>query len=129
VKIALLTLLATQALNLAFIVPFKHAGLALSIGLASCLNAGLLFRGLRQRNIYMPKVGWTVFGWKIAIALIVLAATLWFGMGEETSWLTAPTWTRVAHLSALVTAGAGVYFATLWILGFRLRDFRRQGAA
>jgi putative peptidoglycan lipid II flippase len=127
VKIALLTLLATQALNLAFIVPLKHAGLALAIGLASCLNAGLLFRGLRQRNIYLPKAGWPAFGWKIAIALIALATTLWFGMGKETDWFSAPTWVRVAHLSALVSTGAVVYFATLWILGFRLRDFRRQG--
>jgi len=127
VKIALLTLLATQAMNLAFIVPFKHAGLALSIGLASCLNATLLFRGLRQRAAYVPQAGWTSFGWKIGLALLVLTATLWFGMGKETEWFTAPTWTRVAHLSALVSAGAAVYFATLWLLGFRLRDFRRKG--
>lgn len=127
VKIALLTLLATQAMNLAFIVPLKHAGLALAIGLASCLNAGLLFRGLRQRNIYLPQPGWAVFTGKIAIALVALAATLWFGMGKETDWLVASTWTRVGHLSALVAAGIGAYFATLWTLGFRLQDFRRKG--
>ncbi|NWG31254.1 MAG: murein biosynthesis integral membrane protein MurJ [Rhodocyclaceae bacterium] len=126
VKIALLTLLATQAMNLAFIVPFKHAGLALAIGLASCLNAWLLFRGLRQRGIYQPRPGWMEFGLKIALALLVLAAVLWFGIGEETAWLTAPTWTRIAHLSALVAAGAAAYFATLWLLGFRLQDFRRR---
>jgi putative peptidoglycan lipid II flippase len=129
VKIALITLLATQAMNLAFIVPLKHAGLALSIGLAACLNAALLFRGLRQRAVYVPQPGWMKFGLKIAVALMVLAATLWFGMGKEADWLIAPAWTRVAHLSALVIAGAAAYFATLWTLGFRLRDFRRQGTA
>jgi putative peptidoglycan lipid II flippase len=129
VKIALLTLLATQAMNLAFIVPFKHAGLALSIGLASCLNAALLFRGLRQRAVYLPQPGWTRFGLKIAVALMVLAATLWLGMGKEADWLGAPVWTRVTHLSVLVSAGAAAYFATLWLLGFRLRDFRRKGTA
>lgn len=129
VKIALITLLATQAMNLAFIVPLKHAGLALSIGLAACLNAALLFRGLRQRAVYVPQPGWTKFGLRIAIALMVLAATLWFGMGKEADWLIAPAWTRVAHLSALVIAGVAAYFATLWALGFRLRDFRRQGTA
>ena len=129
VKIALLTLLAPQAMNLAFIVPFKHAGLALSIGLASCLNAGLLFRGLRQRKVYLPREGWTSFGLKIVLALLVLATTLWFGMGREADWLTASTLTRVLHLSALVAVGAFAYFATLWLLGFRLRDFRRQGTA
>ncbi|RBH40254.1 lipid II flippase MurJ, partial [Pseudomonas sp. MWU13-2860] len=42
VRIALITLCLTQLMNLAFVFPLKHAGLALSIGLASCLNAGLL---------------------------------------------------------------------------------------
>src|SRR5690606_25873851 len=65
VKIALITLAATQLMNLAFIVPLRHAGLALAIGLASCLNAGLLFRGLRKRAIYMPQPGWTVFMLKL----------------------------------------------------------------
>ncbi|MEW6164819.1 MAG: murein biosynthesis integral membrane protein MurJ [Pseudomonadota bacterium] len=127
VKIALLTLAATQAMNLAFIVPLKHAGLALSIGLASCLNAMLLFRGLRQRGSYLPQAGWSGFGWRIACALAVLTLTLWVGMGSEDGWLSASTATRVVHLSALVAAGIAAYFATLWLLGFRLRDFRRQG--
>lgn len=126
VKIALFTLLATQAMNLAFIVPFKHAGLALSVGLASCLNASLLFYGLRQRAVYLPRPGWIKFVLKIGVALLVLATTLWFGMGQETNWLVAPTWTRVAHLFALVVGGATAYFAMLWLLGFRLGDFKRR---
>ncbi|MDO9244062.1 MAG: murein biosynthesis integral membrane protein MurJ [Rhodocyclaceae bacterium] len=127
VKIALLTLLATQAMNLAFIVPFKHAGLALSIGLAACLNAGLLYYGLRQRKDYLPSPGWGVFLFKIMLALTVLAVMLWFGMGRETDWLLAPASERVAWLAALVAAGMTGYLATLWLLGFRLRDFRQRG--
>jgi len=126
VKIALLTLAVTQAMNLAFIVPLKHAGLALSIGLASCLNAALLFHGLRKRNDYLPSPGWFSFAWKLALALLVLGVTLWFGMGKETDWLTTPAMTRVLHLSAIVGAGMTAYFLTLWLLGFRLNDFRRR---
>src|SRR5262245_11577522 len=47
VKIGVLTLFATQAMNLAFIVPLRHAGLALAIGLGACLNAALLYYYLR----------------------------------------------------------------------------------
>ena len=126
VKIALLTLAATQVMNLAFIVPLKHAGLALSIGVASCLNAALLFRGLRRSDTYQPQSGWFAFGWKIFIALGVLTATLWFGMGQEGDWLKATASQRVLHLAWLVAAGIGVYFATLWLLGFRLKDFKRR---
>lgn len=129
VKIALLTLAATQAMNLAFIVPFKHAGLALSIGLASCLNAGLLYYGLRQRKDYLPSAGWGLFLLKIMLALAVLAATLWFGMGREVDWLAASALDRIAHLSVLVAGGVAAYFATLFLLGFRLGDFRQRGTS
>src|SRR6185295_4146459 len=52
VKIGLLTLAATQVMNLAFIGPLKHAGLALAIGLGACLNAALLYSNLRKQGIY-----------------------------------------------------------------------------
>jgi putative peptidoglycan lipid II flippase len=81
VKIALVTLAATQAMNAAFIVPLQHAGLALSIGLASCLNAALLWRGLRRRGDYVPQPGWGIFVVKWLIALAVMGLVLWFGMG------------------------------------------------
>lgn len=50
VKIAIVTLILTQLMNLAFIGPLKHAGLSLSIGLAACLNASLLYWQLRKRK-------------------------------------------------------------------------------
>lgn len=128
VKIALLTLAATQAMNLAFIVPLKHAGLALSIGLASCLNAGLLYRGLRSRGAYRPQPGWRAFLAKLLAALMVLGLVLWFAMGTEASWLAEHGLARVLRLSAVVAAGIAVYFGSLFALGFRLKDFRRRGA-
>jgi len=127
VKIALLTLAFTQLMNLAFIGWLKHAGLALSIGLASCLNAVLLWRGLRQRGTYMPQAGWMIFMLKITAALAVLACILWFVSGNDASWLTMNASQRVINLAGVVAAGIAAYFATLWLLGFRLRDFRRRG--
>jgi len=128
VKIALITLAATQAMNLAFIVPLKHAGLALAIGLASCLNAGLLYRGLRRRGAYQPKPGWNTFLLKLLAALAVLGLVLWFAMGTEASWLVQHGLDRVLRLAAVVTAGIAAYFGCLFALGFRLKDFRRRGA-
>ena len=128
VKIGLLTLLVTQLLNLALIGSLKHAGLALSIGLAACLNAGLLYRGLRNHGIYTPQAGWTVFLIKLALALSAMGGMLWFAVGSPADWLQWGLVTRLQRLSMIVVFGAGVYFATLWLLGFRLRDFRRRAA-
>ena len=129
VKIALISLLATQAMNLALIGWIAHAGLALSIGLAACLNAAMLYRGLRQSGIYIPQAGWPSFLGKLLLALLVMSAVLWVGMGREQEWLEASQLGRAIHLSWLAPLGAGSYFATLWLLGFRPRDFRRQGSA
>ncbi len=127
VKFALITLAATQLMNLAFIIPFKHAGLALSIGLASLLNAALLYRGLRARGVYRPLTGWGGFGWRLAIALGALGLALWYGMGSQAAWLEYGAGERIGKLALLVAGGMAVYFTTLFALGFRLRDFRKRG--
>lgn len=128
VRIALISLAATQIMNLAFIGWIGHAGLALSIGLAACLNAGMLYRGLRRLDIYHPQPGWTGFLLKLTVALAVMAGALWFAMGSEADWLEATFMARGIHLAWLVPLGGGAYFATLWLLGFRLRDFKGRTA-
>ena len=128
VRIALISLFATQVMNLAFVGWLQHAGLALSIGLAACLNAILLYRGLRQQNIYTPQAGWPAFVLKLALAMAVMGLTLSFSMGQESQWLQHGTLNRIIHLSWLVALGMTTYFATLWALGFRLRDFKRKAA-
>lgn len=128
VKIALITLLATQAMNLAFVGWLRHAGLALSIGLASCLNAALLYRGLRHADAYRPAPGWLGFGMKLLLALLVLATVLWVASGSERDWLDMSFGQRLVKLAWIVVAGIMSYFTTLALLGFRIADFRRRSA-
>ena len=128
VKIALLTLFVTQALNLALIGWLKHVGLALSIGLAACVNAGLLYRGLRRHGIYAPQPGWLAFSLKLALALSIMGCALWFASDNPSQWLQWNTSIRMLRLTLIVIFGAGIYFATLWLIGFRLKDFRRRAA-
>lgn len=128
VKIALVSLFVTQLLNLALIGWLKHAGLALSIGLAACLNASLLYRGLRRHGIYSPQPGWPKFYARLAVALLVLGTALCLAAGDAAEWLRWGTSERLLRLLAIVIFGATVYFATLWVVGFRLGDFKRQAA-
>ena len=128
VKIAVVTLVATQLMNLAFIGKLQHAGLALSIGLGACLNASLLFYQLRRHGIYQPQPGWTLFMLKIIVAILAMSAVLWFGMGSEAAWLGLHFTTRIAQLSGLVAVGAAAYFISLTLLGIRLKQFFRRAA-
>ena len=128
VKIAVVTLVLTQVLNLAFIGPFKHAGLALATGLGSCLNAALLYYLLHKRAIHVPQPGWAMFLFKLLVAVLLMAAAVWFAVGEPQRWLTMAWKLRVAWLTGVVILGAVVYFAALWLLGFRLADFKRYEA-
>jgi putative peptidoglycan lipid II flippase len=128
VRIALLTLAATQLMNLAFVWPLKHAGLALAISIGGCMNAALLFRGLRRAAIYRPEPGWGKFSAKLIVALACMSAVLWLCVGEAQWWFSSSTTYRVARLSGIVVLGAGVYFLALWLLGFRLANFTRRGA-
>jgi len=128
VRIAVVTLIATQLMNLAFIVPLKHAGLALAIGLGACLNAGLLYRKLRQHDIYHPLPGWSTFGWKVGLAIAAMAGALLLADRPASWWIAADWQHRIVMLSGLVALGAAVYFAVLAALGFRPHDFMRRAA-
>src|ERR671918_1768184 len=93
VKIGIVTLVATQGMNLAFIGPLRHAGLALAIGLGACLNAGLLYRFLRRNGIFNPQPGWPAFLLKVLVAVAVMGGVLYFAMGPAAWWL-ASSWER-----------------------------------
>ncbi|UXY53960.1 murein biosynthesis integral membrane protein MurJ [Pseudomonas tohonis] len=126
VRIALFTLVATQAMNLVFIGPLQHAGLALAIGLAACLNAALLYWQLRRQKLFEPQPGWPTFLAKLLLAVAVMTAVLVGGMWLLPAWDQGDMLLRLLRLGALVTAGALGYFATLALLGFRLRHFARR---
>ncbi len=129
VKIAVLTLAATQVMNLIFIIPLQHAGLALAIGLGACLNAGLLYYKLRTNDIYQPLPGWLKFMVKILVAVIVMGTTLWLSSGNDSLWLQMNAIDRALRLTFTVCIGAIAYFMTLWLLGFRLKDFSQLGTS
>lgn len=128
VKIALFTLFATQLMNLAFIGTLKHAGLALSIGLGACLNAGLLYYHLRKANVYRPQPGWLLFMAKLGVAAVIMAAALWFAGGASDAWMHYGVIQKLWRLTALILLGAASYFGILGILGIRVKDFMRRTA-
>src|SRR5260221_408219 len=111
VRIAIVTLIATQLMNAALIIPLKHAGLALAIGLGACLNAGLLYRQLRRHGIYQPQPGWGAFVLKVAAALAAMALALWLAMGPVPWWLAPSRATRAVAVTRLLLLGGAACIA------------------
>ncbi len=126
VKVGIFTLAMTQLMNLAFVWQLKHAGLALAIGLAALINAIALLVLLIRRDIYRPQPGWAGFALKVTLASAAMAGALW---ALET-WLpgnwTGHAWQRALWLGGHLCAAATAYFAVLFALGLRPRDFMRR---
>ena len=59
-----------------FWLELAHVGLALSVGLAACLNALTLLVILRRRDWYRPRLGWAAFILRVLAALVALAVFL-----------------------------------------------------
>jgi len=125
VRIALVSLLATQSMNLLLVwgLGLAHVGLALSISLAACLNAGLLFWQLRKRRLYQPQPGWWLFLGKLVLSLVLMGVALSGLLLLLPPWADGTMNERLLRLVLLAACGALVYFASLALFGFRFAHF------
>jgi putative peptidoglycan lipid II flippase len=129
VRIAVVVLVLTQALNLLFVPWLGHAGLALSVGCGALVNAGWLFVGLRRGGWYRPEPGWGRFALAVGTASAALAGLLvaasvavdWTGLAGRDA-------VRVALLTAVIAAAAVLYFGVLGAFGLRPSQFMRRAA-
>jgi putative peptidoglycan lipid II flippase len=126
VKIAVVVLIAVQAMNLVFVPWLGHAGLALSIGLGALVNATWLFVGLRRRGAYTPSPGWGGFVLRVLAATSVLGALLWWA-SRHIDWIGTAGPLRAALLAAVLGGAAALYFGVLLACGVRPRQFMRRG--
>ena len=128
VKIAIFTLISTQIMNLIFVfgLDLKHAGLALSIGLGACMNAGALYYHLRKANIYQPQAGWVIFMSKLITAVLLMALVLYYVAGSHQTWLGYTLVPKLTHLLLLLVVGSATYFVALYLMGIRIKDFMRR---
>ena len=133
VRIGLIALGSTMALNILVVVPWAltggaapHAGLAATTSIGSFINSALLYRGLRRSNVLTPAPGWGRFLLRVAVASGVMAVLLLNFTPPTVAWIEAGFWTRCAWLAAAVGGGVLVYGAALLAVGIRPHDLRVQ---
>ena len=134
VRVAIIALVTNMLLNLCFVVPMvqmdipgPHAGLALATSLAAWLNAALLFRLLRRKQMYRPRPGWSRLLLQLLLAAGVMGVLLAWGVQPLETWTERGAWSRVGSLAAWIAAGALVYFLSLRLAGLRLNALWLKG--
>ena len=126
VKIGIIAMVANMVFNLALIVPLAHAGLALATALSAWLNTLLLWRGLIREGAWRSQSGWPVFMLRLALANAVLAGVILWLNPPVADWLSAGGLQRSRDMAVLVAGGLFGYFATLALVGVRIRHFRQR---
>jgi putative peptidoglycan lipid II flippase len=126
VRFGVIALCSGMAMSLSFVgiallagFEAPHAGLALATSLGAAVNAALLFRGLRRDGSYVPAPGWRRFGLQLLTASAAMSLFLVATQGSAQAWLDAGFVWRVMHLALLIVGSVLIYFAVLWLAGFR----------
>ncbi|ALG69255.1 murein biosynthesis integral membrane protein MurJ [Beggiatoa leptomitoformis] len=123
VRIGVISMLTNIVLNIIFILPLQHAGLALSTAIAALVNAYLLYRGLQQQGILQLQAETKIFLQRIILANLVMGLLLWLNIGNVAEWAVLPSYSRLLHLLGWITIGMVIYAATLLASGLRLHHF------
>ena len=127
-RIAFIAVAVNVAVSLALFVPLKHIGLALALGVAGWVNAGLLLAALYRRRLFRLKPGWGPLLARTIAAGLIMAVGLGAVQPAPERWLIMPVIERCGHLMWLIAGGAAVYFAALRLFGLSLRALMRRPA-
>lgn len=124
VKVAIFVLICTQIMNFAFIGPFKHAGLSLSIGLASCINAAALWILLIKKRHYVPLAGWSNFLIRLFFSVAIMGLCIIICQHFLIFDFSVPSLIlRATYLIIIIIIASIAYVGALYGFGFRVRDF------
>lgn len=118
-KIAVVAVAVNIVLSIVLVQTLAHTGLALAISIAAWVNAGLLYICLRRANIYQPKSGWVWFAIQVMLAVMAMAAVIYWLNHPSVWWYAQSLLTRATWLLVLVVGGASAYFAVLFAMGLR----------
>jgi putative peptidoglycan lipid II flippase len=127
VRIGITVLAITQGFNVLFVPLLGHAGLALSIGLGSLVNAAWLLIGLRKAGRYQPEPGWLGFAARVFLATAILGAGMWWA-SAHIDWigLRHQPMVRIGAMAACLVAAGAIYFGTLVLSGLNLKQAIRR---
>ena len=135
VRIGVIAMIVNMVLNIAFVLPLHHffalghSGLALATSAAAFLNAGLLYRGLRRSQDYVPDGRWRKIFRALLFANLMMGAVLLAGLDYMPNLLELGTFERLVIVLGLCSVGLVIYLLGLLLCGLRVKDFRQHSVA
>ncbi len=123
VRYGVISMVTNMVLNLLFILPLQHIGIALATSLAAIVNAGLLLRGLLQRAAFAFGRKWWIYLGKVSVANAVMLAVLLLTRQTPAEWLAWNDLMRAGVLALVCAAGGLSYVLALLALGLRPAHF------
>jgi len=131
-RYAMISIAVNLLLNLAFILPLKHAGPPLATALASTVNVWMLYHTLKKRGHFESDARLRRRIPRLAIAAIIMGAALYWFSPLVDPYMTGSIFRRFGALVVLVGSGVAVYGIACFVTGaFVLDDVKlliRRGA-
>ena len=124
VKIGIKAMVANMAFNLMLAPLFGYVGLAIATTMSATLNAWMLYRGLKQAQIYHLSKNTKVFISKLILAAGVMAFVVYQLSDDFDVWLSMSFFEQILQLALCIGAGCLSYFLVIILLGVRLSDFK-----
>jgi len=124
VKIGIKAMVANMAFNLMLAPFFGYVGLAIATTMSATLNAWLLYRGLKQAQVYHLSKNTQLFIGKLMLAASVMALVVYQLSPNFNTWLSLSFVEQTLQLVLCISAGCVSYFLMIFLLGISLNDFK-----
>jgi len=118
VRFGIYAMVANMGMNIAFVFPLAHAGLALATSLGAFFNASLLLSKLLKDRIYKPGKNWANFIVKIIFANEIMALFLYVCVDGD-QWFDWNAFDKAFNLALWIALGGLVYAFSLLFIGIR----------
>ena len=117
VRIALIALAVNLVLNIALMIPLKHAGLALATAISAWVNVWLLYSTLRRRGHFPVEPRLARRLRKTVVSATIMGAGLFLAHQQLQPWLDGDSVMQITALAVLVVGGMVLYGLAAQISG------------
>jgi len=125
VRIAMVCVCVNLCFNLMLMGPLQYVGLALSVSIASWVNAASLGWTLHRRRLFVMDAVFRFRLIRMMAAALIMGVVLWAGYGLLAEYFAAGLMIKITALGALIASGAVAYGGALLALKVtNLQEFK-----